>query len=414
MSLAQSLQDQQPPAGTFNNLQEASITFKNLQQPAGTFSNQQRARRKMKNEPNADPIGATRHPVNQAGPGARPAGNLRPAFPCSRKFRAGCAPERANSNPSEPTGNLQQPSKTCSNLQESSAPRSREKSETNPRDGSRSACRLAPALRKMPPTSETFPNLPISHDPSQQHPLNLNSAAARQRATWPISPPPRCLRRRDSAGLFPATAHPVNHRFPLSLDWTKLPDLPKLSGGPETHFVPAGSDRYTDCHGSDAMDLTHADVIKRVLAESNVSADRVLAVLFGTLVDRHIDCEKKKRALRFVPIPNPRPDSLNAVLDALHQAKSINERIAASQAADGMESDPNVSDDAFISGMISGDLARVQQVLMRMLMECQIVGERAADLEEWEEANMGEEDDPEAHGGPEDPDDRPPMRLADY
>jgi hypothetical protein len=118
------------------------------------------------------------------------------------------------------------------------------------------------------------------------------------------------------------------------------------------------------------MDLTETDVIKRVLAERGMDAERVLAGLLRTLVAWHAAGGMGGRA-----------DGAS-ILDELMGRIMIAARDNAQQhqelAGEGKENDPDIDDELFMDGVISGDLAMVQSVLAEVLAGCRDVAERAA------------------------------------
>jgi len=111
------------------------------------------------------------------------------------------------------------------------------------------------------------------------------------------------------------------------------------------------------------------DIIRRELDQSDVDAERALAVLLATLVGRHVDCERRKRDhLRRPLAPQPgqdRPDALTAAMDALHQ---------------GAHRDSSTFDVAPRPDLAADDAINVQRMLMRVLIQCQLAAERRAGL----------------------------------
>jgi hypothetical protein len=97
------------------------------------------------------------------------------------------------------------------------------------------------------------------------------------------------------------------------------------------------------------MDSDQAAIVQRVLDENDLDAQQVLDVLVQTLVGRHVDCERVKRGRRIDGGHGgqPRVDALNPAMDALHEARGRN-----------AQSDP--------------EMAGVQEILFRMLGECQM------------------------------------------
>lgn len=131
------------------------------------------------------------------------------------------------------------------------------------------------------------------------------------------------------------------------------------------------------------------DVIRRELDEGEIDAERALAVLAATLVDRHVDCERRKRERErrrgIGPPAQDRPDALTAAMDALH------ERAHRGSTTFDITPRPDLPAD---------DAINVQRLLMRLLTQLQWLAERRAGL------IADDEDD-------EDDDDGPPkMRLV--
>lgn len=128
--------------------------------------------------------------------------------------------------------------------------------------------------------------------------------------------------------------------------------------------------------------LTGQERVEAVLAEEGVPAERALAVLMDVLAGRHVDVELRKRGRKPAFSPgNERPNALNAVCDALYEARTRNEQAYNAQASDGKEKDPSIDDGTFIDGMIAGDLANVQRVLFRLIIDAQFAAERAEGLD---------------------------------
>jgi len=117
------------------------------------------------------------------------------------------------------------------------------------------------------------------------------------------------------------------------------------------------------------MDQDQTAILQRVLSEHRLDAQHVLDVLVQTLVGRHINCELVKLGRRIQA--QPRPDTLNAVMDALHEGRWLN-----------AQANPALAD--------------VQKRLFDLLTECQFAAEEAAGISD------DEDDDPPP----------PPMRIG--
>jgi hypothetical protein len=114
------------------------------------------------------------------------------------------------------------------------------------------------------------------------------------------------------------------------------------------------------------MDEQQAAIVQRVLDENDLDAQHMLDVLVQTLTGRHVDCELLKLGRRIQA--QPRPNSLVAAMDALHEGRGRN-----------AQRDP--------------EMAKVQNLVFQMLGECQFAAEAAAGI-------GGDDDEP------------PPMRLV--
>ena len=127
-----------------------------------------------------------------------------------------------------------------------------------------------------------------------------------------------------------------------------------------------------------------ADVIKSVLREHHISAVQALAVLVGTLIDRHIDCELRKLGRRPAYSPgNERTNSLTAAVDALYQSGAWQR----SGDEDDPRNDLRPVNDEVLSGLPPDKLPAVRQALMHLLTTCQFNAEqRAGLLDEDEDA----------------------------
>jgi hypothetical protein len=123
-------------------------------------------------------------------------------------------------------------------------------------------------------------------------------------------------------------------------------------------------------------------LVKRVMKENGgLDPARALAVLARTLVERHVDCELRKRGKRPAWTPgNERTNALTAALDAIFQAKAA--RTGTLGAAPRNQfAPPDPEADAL-------------QALIQLLLQCQIAAEH--------KLGMDKDDD----------DDRPMMRLV--
>ncbi len=105
------------------------------------------------------------------------------------------------------------------------------------------------------------------------------------------------------------------------------------------------------------MDKAQAAIVRRRLKEEGMEAQTLLDVLVQTLTRRHCDCEREKLGR---PIPShggqPRRNALIATQDALHELKGRN-----------AEDEP--------------EMAKVQEILFRLLTECQFAAEKKTGLD---------------------------------
>ena len=128
---------------------------------------------------------------------------------------------------------------------------------------------------------------------------------------------------------------------------------------------------------------TDGAIIRRELDEYDVDAERALAVLVGTLVARHLDCEMRKRGRKTPWGPGQeRTNALTAAMDALFQHS---------------RGDQQTFDSAPHPGLPADDAVNVRRLLMRLLVQCQVLAERQAGL---------------THDEDGDDDGRPQMRLV--
>lgn len=111
------------------------------------------------------------------------------------------------------------------------------------------------------------------------------------------------------------------------------------------------------------------DVIGRELFEGEIDGERALVVLLNTIVDRHVDCERRKRERErrggIGPPGQDRPDALVPVMDALH------ERAHKGSTTFDITPRPDLPPD---------DAINVQRLLMRLLTQLQWSAERRAGL----------------------------------
>jgi hypothetical protein len=108
------------------------------------------------------------------------------------------------------------------------------------------------------------------------------------------------------------------------------------------------------------MDQDQTSIVRKRLKEEGIKVEDALHVLMQTLVNRHVDCELEKLGR---PLPprggQPRRDSLVAAQDALdegYRRKNADEP----------------------------QMAKIQQLLMAVLTECQFAAEKRAGLNEDE------------------------------
>lgn len=112
------------------------------------------------------------------------------------------------------------------------------------------------------------------------------------------------------------------------------------------------------------MESNEAAIVERVLEEKGLEAQDMLVALLRAIMQRHVDCELRKRGRRVV-VGQERPDGLVPVMDALHEGRGRN-----------AQTDPT--------------LAGIQNTLFEMFTECQITAEAAAGLNQ-------DDDDPPSH-----------------
>lgn len=122
------------------------------------------------------------------------------------------------------------------------------------------------------------------------------------------------------------------------------------------------------------------EVVRYVLEQEDLDAERVLTVLMQTIVGRHLDIELRKSGKRpdFTP-GNARANAIVAVMDAIHEYKS---RIAEN-------SEPRPGDPPR-----DPDTPAVLQALVWMIGASQFAGERRIGLND---------DDDDQYDGPERP-----------
>ena len=144
-----------------------------------------------------------------------------------------------------------------------------------------------------------------------------------------------------------------------------------------------------DEHGNDddpSAGETDEEIIQRELEESDVDAERALVVLVGTLVKRHLDCERRKLERqrhparqwgppgKQLPPEQDRPNALTAAMDALFQNSRGGEQT--------FDSSPRPD-------LPAGDEVNVRRMLMRLLVQCQFLAERQAGMTDED----GDDDD---------------------
>jgi hypothetical protein len=138
-------------------------------------------------------------------------------------------------------------------------------------------------------------------------------------------------------------------------------------------------DDTDDTGDADIPAETAEDVVRRVLEENDVDAERALAVLVATIAARHVDVELRKLGRRPPwPYGNARVNAIIGVQDALHEQ--------AHKGCTNFDTSP-------LPDQPSNSTMNVQRMLMRLLSECQFMAEQ--------QAGMSDDDEP-----------RPWMRLV--
>ncbi len=134
--------------------------------------------------------------------------------------------------------------------------------------------------------------------------------------------------------------------------------------------------------------LTGRDRVEAVLEEEDVSPEEALAELVRLLAARHVDIELRKRGRRPAFTPgNERLNALTAAFDAVHEARARNEQAAEAHAqgkkpnATDVRPGTRPDDPALVDPALARDLANLQRVLTRLLMDAQIEAERNAGLD---------------------------------
>ena len=137
--------------------------------------------------------------------------------------------------------------------------------------------------------------------------------------------------------------------------------------------------------GDIADDPKALAAVKRALKSEGVDADRALLVLIATLVVRHIEWTRRHmKGARGLPPWSPGNERLNALtaaMDALHQCNATD-----TQAMGGRAFDTSP-----IPGVPGKDARNVRRLLMRLLAECQFIGEAKLGLDK------DDDDDPPTH-----------------
>jgi hypothetical protein len=146
------------------------------------------------------------------------------------------------------------------------------------------------------------------------------------------------------------------------------------------------------------MELTDIDVIRRVMGQTHLDAERLLAALVGTLVEEHLQLEDP---------PAPPPDvagrigrnrdtgnlkpigsdgTLQDVIDLLLSARVRNEDFAQAH-----HRDDEPDDGRFMDGILCGTRAYEQAALLDILYACRTLGEQQAQMAR-DEAELLRED----------------------
>jgi hypothetical protein len=111
------------------------------------------------------------------------------------------------------------------------------------------------------------------------------------------------------------------------------------------------------------------EILQRELDENGVDAERALAVLIDTIVERHVDCAMRMYGKRPKWTPgNERLNALTAAIDALFQQSTL-----PGQTTFDTSPRPDLPDD---------DAINVRRMLIRLLGQIQFAAEKRAGLNE--------------------------------
>jgi len=143
------------------------------------------------------------------------------------------------------------------------------------------------------------------------------------------------------------------------------------------------------------MDLTSDDAIKRLLAEAQIDAPRALGALIRTLVDGHLRAEElaqKKLSAQIKPVgglvePEDDRDVLEHVLDTIKE-----DLVRNTQFFEAHDNEEEPDNDLFMAGLMCGNLAALQEVLLDVLYACRDIGHREVEQARIEAELLAEVD----------------------